>query len=109
MIQFHDQKAGPSQPQPKKWTQERSRWQCQIIKAAVLVTALVLGYIAFMRLSHRAKSTWFWRLAGQGGDWNEHGSSNGSQYLLGVGKADITGLDATPLRSIINADKALGL
>jgi neutral ceramidase len=88
MDQILDQKAGPSQSHPS-WTQESSRWRRQIVKATALITALVLGCMAFVRLSYRLESAWFWELAGQGGD--EYGSSKGSQYLLGVGKADITG------------------
>ena len=88
MDQIHDQKAGPSQS-PPSWTQESSRWRRRIVKATALITALVLGYMAFVRLSHKLESAWFRELAGQGA--YDSGSSKGSQYLLGVGKADITG------------------
>jgi neutral ceramidase len=92
MNHLYDQKAGPSQARPS-WTKETSKWRRQTVKAVVVVTALLLGYMVY-RSHSGAKSSWSWKLNGQDGDGKEHGSSKGSQYLLGVGKADITGLES---------------
>jgi neutral ceramidase len=97
MDQLHDSKAGPSQPQPR-WRQQASRWRLQAIKATVLVAAVVLGYMAFVRLYHGGlEVNWLWRTINQDGNRNEHESAKGNQYLLGVGKADITGLESKAL------------
>ena len=62
------------------------------------VAALVLGYITFVRLFHGGvEVNWIWRTTNQDGSGNEHESATGSQYLLGVGKADITGLEPKAL------------
>lgn len=45
-----------------------------------------------MRLSHGGlEANWLWRTTNQDGNRNEHESAKGNKYLLGVGKADITG------------------
>jgi neutral ceramidase len=93
MKQPHDVKAGPSQPQPR-WIQQTSRWRRQIVKAIALVAALMLGYMAFVRLSRSSVGiNWIWRTTSQDGNEHERESAKGSQYLLGLGKADITGFE----------------
>jgi neutral ceramidase len=82
-------KGGPFQPQPR-WIQQAG-WRRQTVKFIALVTALALGYLAFLHLSHSEGSV-IWRVKGHNGKDNEHKSEKGSQFLLGVGKADITGL-----------------
>lgn len=101
MEEHHDSKAGPSQPQPR-WMQRTSRWQRQAVKAIALVVVVTLGYIAFVRLSNDGfEANWLWRTTSQAGYGNKHGSSKGSQYLVGVGKADITGLGISPFPDLI--------
>ncbi len=91
MRQVYDQKAGPSQAQTRS-AQAASRWRRQIFMAALIVAVLILGYV--VRQSHYDEiSSWFWRLNGQNREAKGHETSRGSQYLLGVGKADITGLE----------------
>jgi neutral ceramidase len=92
MDQHYDSKAGPSQLQPR-WSEQRSGWRRQTLKAIAFVAALALGYLAFVHLSHDGlESNWLWRTTTQDGNRKEGESSRRSQYLLGVGKADITGL-----------------
>jgi neutral ceramidase len=92
MNQLHHSKAGPSQAQPR-WSQDKSGWRRQTLKAIAFVAALALGYLAFVRLYHDGlESNWLWRTTSQDGNGKDGGNGKGSQYLLGVGKADITGL-----------------
>jgi neutral ceramidase len=54
-----------------------------------------------MRLSHDGvEENWLWRMITQDGNRNEHESARGSQYLLGVGKADITGFGSKALTGL---------
>lgn len=64
-----------------------------IVKAVAILFVLGMGYAAFehARLD-KQRYSWFWDLDDSYGDrTGEHESSKGSKYLLGVGKADITG------------------
>ena len=85
-----DGKAGLSQRQPR-WVQKTTGWRCQSVKAIALITVFALSFSAFLHLSHN-EVNWLWGTTGQYGKNDEHKSARGSQYLLGVGKADITGL-----------------
>ena len=91
----HNPKAGPTQGQPR-WNQQTSTRRRHAAKAIVLVAALLLGCMTFVSVSRDGlDSDWLWRMTGQSGNENEHERAKGSQYLLGVGKADITGLDSS--------------
>ncbi|RDL37943.1 uncharacterized protein BP5553_05376 [Venustampulla echinocandica] len=70
------------------------RWFRDFIAAFSTITILIfLGYTTAEHIfGDRSRSTWFWRLHdSQSENDGQKGSSRGSQYLLGVGKADITG------------------
>jgi hypothetical protein len=59
--------------------------------------------MAFVRLSHGGlEANWLWRTTNQDGNRNEHESAKGNKYLLGVGKADITGLESKALPGLID-------
>jgi len=88
-------KAGLSHRQPR-WIQQTTGWRRQSAKAIAIVMVFVLGYSAFLHLSH-TEVNWIWRTTGQYEKDNGHTSARGSQYLLGVGKADITGLESRSL------------
>ena len=84
-------KAGPSE-QPR-WMLQDTTKRRQIgafIKAVSVLAILVVGYFAFIHLSG-STNDWTFRL--DGGHTSSEGQDDrpGSQYLLGVGKADITG------------------
>ncbi|KAK0116692.1 hypothetical protein ONS96_012544 [Cadophora gregata f. sp. sojae] len=93
-----ESKAGPSDPWRALDQQEReaSRWQRQRrvwTKLASFALAMALGWTIFVHFCGHWRDTGrSWRL-----DWGQHDSGEslekgkGSQYLLGVGKADITG------------------
>jgi hypothetical protein len=61
-----------------------------LIKAASVVAILIVGYFALIRVLSSAND-WTFRL--DEGHSSSEGQEErlGSQYLLGVGKADITG------------------
>ena len=88
---FQDVKAGPSSTRPQ-WTREASKSQ-RLFKALAVVIVFSLGCFSFVQLFlDKQKTIWFWEKEGnpKGNDWH-HESSKRTQYLLGVGKADITG------------------
>ena len=84
-------KAGPSE-QPRWMLQDTTRRRLVVtfIKAASVVAILVFGYFAFIHVLGGAND-WAFRL--DHGQTSSEGQQErpGSQYLLGVGKADITG------------------
>ena len=91
MNSLQNLKAGPSEAQ-HRWRGETSKSQ-RLFNALTIVIVVSLGCFAFVQLFLvQQKQTWFWR---QAGDQNSkewyHESSKRTQYLLGVGKADITG------------------
>ena len=88
-------KAGPSQV-PHSWFQEGSNrrglvWS--LTRSLSVLVIFLLGYAALIGLSPDKKwKVWDWNLQGSQDDKTGHyDDSDGSQYLLGVGKADITG------------------
>jgi len=93
-----ESKAGPSEPLQELIQQEResSRWQRQRgtwRNIASLLLATALAWTIFVHFCGHWRDTGrSWSL-----DWGQHESGEsfengkGSQYLLGVGKADITG------------------
>lgn len=93
----YESKAGPS-AQPDWAPREVPRWRRNIgaiLKALAIGAVLALVYVAFVhtRLDKQTHS-WFWDLDDSyGAQAGEQATSKGSQYLLGVGKADITGYD----------------
>jgi hypothetical protein len=88
---YHDVKAGPSNTR-SQWTREASKSQ-RLFKALAVVIAVSLGCFSFVQLflDHQ-KIIWFREKEGnpKGNDWH-HESLERTQYLLGVGRADITG------------------
>jgi hypothetical protein len=70
-------------------TAERRKFGA-FIQAVSALAILVFGYFAFINLSG-STNDWTFRL--DGGYTSSEGQEDrpGSQYLLGVGKADITG------------------
>jgi hypothetical protein len=60
------------------------------MKAVSVLAILVFGYFAFIHLSGRTND---WTFLLNGGPTSSEGQREhqGSQYLLGVGRADITG------------------
>ncbi|KUJ15691.1 neutral/alkaline nonlysosomal ceramidase-like protein [Mollisia scopiformis] len=94
MDHLYNSKAGPS-AQPE-WPREVPRWRRNLGalgRIIAVVAALVLAYAAFVHTRlDRQRYSWFLDLDDSYGAQNgEHATSKGSQYLLGVGKADITG------------------
>lgn len=91
--QMQELKAGPSER--PRWNLETSKWRRQakaLIMAGPVVAFFLMGYFSFGYFS-AARHDWTLRWPGDEsrlGGWQEK-SSRGSQYLLGVGKADITG------------------
>jgi len=95
MDAFQDLKAGPSEVQ-SRWAPENRKWKRQVValvKALSIVTFLVLAYAAFSYLFlANGRQLWAWELLGsQNGNAGQQENSKGNRYLLGVGKADITG------------------
>ena len=87
MNQAQDLKAGPSiaSIRPRR----ASSWQ-RSIQAICIFLALLLGYSTFTEISKGGQGLiWKWTYGGEKNGQEQ--SSKGSQYLLGVGKADITG------------------
>jgi hypothetical protein len=85
-----DVKAGPSEL-PQEWASPSSRRRRQgsaLLKPVIAIVLIILGYVGFVHiLSPRLPQSWgwMWRLE------NHDDGDKGSKYLLGVGKADITG------------------
>jgi hypothetical protein len=94
MNRLTSSKAGPSQAQPQ-WTRKSSKWRGlvgSLIKALSIGAVLLLGYAAFTDSFLHKRQGWFWKFQGSQDDKpGQYGNSKGSRYLLGVGKADITG------------------
>jgi len=85
MEKLQNSNSGLSAPSPQLVSLKYGR----IFKAMCCALIVVLGYIAFLGLSRDgSKQLWAWKL---GGNTNGEHQAGGSQYLLGVGKADITG------------------
>jgi neutral ceramidase len=94
MDQLQDVKAGPSGGQPqwiqKSHTPNHSR-RLVIVAAAATLLVYILRYTALIAiLSDDFRSVWLF-YSGKHSSGADLGSSKGSRYLLGVGKADITG------------------
>jgi neutral ceramidase len=86
-------KAGPSEGSSRtRAPEESSRWR-RLARLIYLLLALSFAYSAFHQL-HRytGKQLWLWG-AYEGNNYGPKHQDNvpGSLYLLGVGKADITG------------------
>lgn len=81
-------KAGPSdgpRHRPQSW------WRGEKLRTIIFVFGLlVFGYTA-LKLNPDIARYVSWKVDSDYGASQEHTSSWGSQYLLGVGKADITG------------------
>lgn len=84
-------KAGPSGALPRH--DDSFRWR-RLAKLAWLSFAALLIFITFYQLYlYGGKQTWIWGSHGGYDDGQKHQEpAHGSLYLLGVGKADITGL-----------------
>jgi neutral ceramidase len=91
MDPFQDLKAGPSEDQPRL-APDSSKLR-RFIKLGCIAIALLLACAVFTEKSfYGRKQGWIWRLHEEYGSSENHQKhSNGSLYLLGVGKADITG------------------
>lgn len=95
MDYLYKSKADPSIQQ--EWPREAPRWPRNIqtlVKTVTIVALLAGGYVAFLHTRlDKQRYSWFWDLEedGYGTQAGAHATSKGSQYLLGVGKADITG------------------
>jgi hypothetical protein len=86
-----DLKAGPSKAQAR-WKRQTTTSQ-GFFKALATALVLALSCLAFIRLFlDQQKHIWFWEKGAnhENNEWH-HESSTRTQYLLGVGKADITG------------------
>jgi neutral ceramidase len=88
MNQVRYLKAGPSDASLRP--RRPSQWQ-RSVQILFIFLLLVLGYVTFTNLFNNGEGqVWKWNNSG-----NEDGGRGkglkGSQYLLGVGKADITG------------------
>jgi hypothetical protein len=83
MVQYQELKAGPSQ--------QSSRLKGTWLKTASVIVLLLLGYWTFVY--DRQSGAFVFQSASNaaGNNRGQNLSSKGSQYLLGVGKADITG------------------
>lgn len=83
-------KAGPSEAHPR--LDDRPRWK-RLAKLVWLSFAVLLVYIALYQLRlQNGTQTWIWGSHGRYDDGEKHqDQAHGSLYLLGVGKADITG------------------
>jgi neutral ceramidase len=91
MDSFQDVKAGPSETR-SQWTRQPTISQ-RLFKALAIVIIISLGCFAFAQLFlNQQKLFRFWEKGSNrnGNEWH-HDSSKKTQYLLGVGKADITG------------------
>lgn len=87
-------KAGPSeaesqcQQEPSRWQRQRRTWR----NIATFALAMMLGWTIFVHFCGHWRDTGrSWRLDWGQSERNGSGEKKGSQYLLGVGKADITG------------------
>jgi neutral ceramidase len=94
MHHLYESKAGPS-AEPE-WPREVPRWRRNLqalVKTIAIVTILAVGYVAFVHTKvDRQRYSWFWDLDDSyGAQAGAHATTKGSKYLLGVGKADITG------------------
>jgi neutral ceramidase len=92
MEDTQDLKAGPLEEKPR--FTETQRWRGRINLRLVFALVLIfLACVTFLKAPpDNAWGSWGWDLYedGDGGEAH-HESSKGSKYLLGVGKADITG------------------
>ena len=88
MNQRQSWKAGPSAVQPVTW--RVSKWQ-YVLKALSVGVLLGVFYATFTRyFPGERKHPLSWQLY-ENENGTAHKTLKGSQYLLGVGKADITG------------------
>jgi hypothetical protein len=89
MDSLQNSKAGPSEARPQ-WKYETPKSRRSLVLIAILFS---LGSFAlFHLLLGQQEQTRYWDKAGNlhSNGWFQNGS-NKTQYLLGVGKADITG------------------
>lgn len=84
-------KAGPSEVSTRA-PEDSPRWK-QLARLILLFLALSFAYSAFHQLYHHTGNRlWLWGPGGGDNDGQKHQENfHGSLYLLGVGKADITG------------------
>lgn len=83
-----DLKAGPSVSSVQSL--RRKLWQ-RSFQVSCIFLVLLLGYTTLTKLVQNGeKQLWKWGDSGSEDNGQEK-SSKGSKYLLGVGKADITG------------------
>jgi neutral ceramidase len=90
MEKYQSLQSGSSAASPQQlgWKQGR------LLKAICCAVIVALGYFAFIQLySGGSAQSWVWKFTGS--KTGSHGAASqnesGSLYLLGVGKADITG------------------
>lgn len=85
----HGMKAGPSEALRPRHELSKSK---RLFNALAIAIILTLSCLAFAQLFlDQQRKTWFQGVGGnQRNGWN-YESSKRTQYLLGVGKADITG------------------
>ncbi|TAQ83734.1 hypothetical protein B7494_g7939 [Chlorociboria aeruginascens] len=105
MDQLQDLKAESPEVQINRVRERRWSWQVKTLTVGIF---MVLGYASYLRLfQYNKKQAWAWGLNGQNG--GDRQSSKGSQYMLGVGKADITGRPVVEINMMGYADtKQLG-
>ncbi len=83
MVQYHELKGGSSEGSSKL----RGTW----LKTASVIVLLLLGYWTFIYDRQGGGFVFQSASDAEGENGGPRESSKGSQYLLGVGKADITG------------------
>jgi len=69
------------------------RWRKVPFQTLLIAVTLIVTYCAYSLVFGDGRNqVWQWKLEGDSGETGGvYGSSQGGQYLLGVGKADITG------------------
>jgi hypothetical protein len=82
-------KAGPSTP--SAGSNSRTRKPNGARKAIVLISTCCIFALVFFFLGNAHADYLTWRWSSQNGDNGKSASKDGDLYLLGVGKADITG------------------
>lgn len=84
-------KAGP--PEAPRWRREPSKSK-QLFIALAIAIILTLSCLASVQLSYDQQGkNWFWEVGDDRGNGWHYERPERTQYLLGVGKADITGYD----------------
>jgi neutral ceramidase len=104
MNQVPDLKAGPSEDQPQQ--SQRSSPRRSVTKLLWRLLALVFALVVTFQLSLKIRNqTWIWTPHGEYDEGQKHQERpHNGVYLLGVGKADITGSLSSCLSIVPSAD-----